>query len=653
MKRAVVILLHIACGVVVYSQNTRQGVEFTELYKVIEIISEEMVKNDKSSVEEAVEYLESLAGNPVDINNATFEEMEQLPLLSSFMISSVVDYRREFGDILSIDELSFVPGFDRKTALLLSHFIKLNTNDSPSPVSLRSLIYDSRSQLLFRWGRILEKQKGYTPVSLEEWESNPNSRYLSFPGKQYLQYKYEYPGRIKFSFTTERDPGEIGADWIGVSLAAEDIGIFKRVIIGDFTARFAQGLVLWNSFSINSFREPSSFKKSESGIAQYSSTDENISFRGLAASAILGNFNVNAFISTRYIDARVVEGGYTSLLTTGLHNTKTTLERKRSLRVSLAGENISFSGKNFRIGQTMVFYKYGLPYTGRDSVLLARSAKFGTLGANMSLDFYAVLGKSRLFSEAAMDLGGAFAFIAGTVWSPSGSFELSSVVRYYSNDYYSPFGGAYTSGGKIQDERGITAAVKWNTYRKWILTTSLDWQPFDKGAKLIAEAEYNSGNSFSGYVRFTVKNSGNALRINCVLETSHAFAINTRAEMTSAYGIEGENKYGWMIYCEPVYNSPSGKFGVSLRVAPFYIPDWKLRIYSYERDVLYGFSVPAFNGKGIRGYLNLRWETFRWLTLWLRIAQTRYFDRDKTGEGPEEIPGPSKSDFKFEARIKF
>ncbi|HBY01114.1 MAG TPA: hypothetical protein DEG92_00960 [Rikenellaceae bacterium] len=653
MKRAVVILLHIACSAVVYSQNTGQGVEVTQLYKVIEIISEELVKNDNSSIEEAVEYLESLAENPIDINSATFEEMEHLPLFSSFMISSVVDYRREFGNILSIDELSFVPGFDRKIAEMLSHFIKLSANDSPSPVSLRSLINDSRSQLLFRWGRLLEKQNGYTPVSSEEWERNPNSRYLSFPGKQYLQYKYEYPGRIKFSFTTERDPGEIGADLIGVSLAAEDLGIFRRVIIGDFSARFAQGLVLWNSFSINSFREPSSFKKSESGITQYSSTDENISFRGLAASAILGKFNVSAFISNKYIDARIIDGGYTSLLTTGMHNTKTTLERKHSLRVSLAGENISFSGKNFRIGQTTVFYKYGLPYVGRDSVLLARTAKFGTLGANISLDFYAVLGKTRLFSEAAMDIGGSFAFIAGTVWSPSGSFELSSIVRYYSNNYYSPFGGAYTSAGKIQDERGISAGVKWNTYRKWILTSSLDWQPFEKEGKFIAEAEYNSENPLSGYVRFTAKNSGNVLRINCICETSYAFALNARGEITSAYGIEGENKFGLMIYCEPVYNSPSGKFSASLRVASFYIPDWKLRIYAYERDVLYGFSVPAFNGKGIRGYLNLRWETFRWLTLWLRIAQTRYFDRDKTGEGPEEISGPSKSDFKIEARIKF
>jgi len=43
----------------------------------------------------------------------------------------------------------------------------------------------------------------------------------------------------------------------------------------------------------------------------------------------------------------------------------------------------------------------------------------------------------------------------------------------------------------------------------------------------------------------------------------------------------------------------------------------------------------------------------RWLTAWFKFAQFRYFDRDKTGEGLDEISGPSKSDYKIEIRIKF
>ena len=652
MRRAVFILLHLVCSAGAYSQNRDKG-KSEELLSIIEQISEEMAVSGISSAEEAIEYLENLADNPVVINKASPAEMENLPFLTPFMISSLIDYRKEFGDILSLDELSFVPGFDKHTAEKLKYFIRLSSNDSPPPVSMRSLIKDSKSQLLFRFNNTLERQKGYTPVTAEEWSRNPNCRYLSFPGRIYFQYKYEYPGRIKFSMTSERDAGEIGADWLGASLSFEMAGPFQRIIIGDYSARFGQGLVLWNSFSITSLREPSSLKKNESGVVPYSSTDENRSFRGVAANAQVGNLNLTLFYSTRNIDARIYNGGYTSLLVTGLHNTTATLERKRSLGVSLAGENLSYVATNFRIGQTLAVYWFGMPYTGKDSLLLTRASKFGSTGANMSVDGYAVFGRIRLFGETAIDIGGAFAAVAGALWSPSGSAEFSVQYRNYSRDYVSPFGGAYSSGGKIQGETGISVGAKWNTYKKWILRSSLEWLPSEKTGKIVAEAEYLSESILNGYLRFTKRDNGESIRLNILWQISRMFELNTRGEVTHSSEGELKRKIGGMFFGEFIYSSLSGKLGASFRVAPFFIPDWKLRIYTYERDVLYGFSVPALSGKGIRWYANLRLEACRWLTVWFKFAQTGFFDRDRTGEGLDEISGPSKSDYKLEIRIKF
>ena len=652
MRRAVFILLHLVCSAVAYSQNRDKG-KSEELLIIIEQISEEMAISGNSSAEEVIEYLENLADNPVAINKASWSEMENLPLLTPFMISSLIDYRKEFGDILSLDELSFVPGFDKLTAEKLKYFIRLSSNDSPPPVSVRSLLKDSKSQLLFRFNNTVERQKGYTPVTNEEWNRNPNCRYLSYPGRIYLQYKYEYPGRIKFSMTSERDAGEIGADWLGASLAFEKAGPFQRIIIGDYSARFGQGLVLWNSFSITSLREPSSLKKNESGIAPYSSTDENKSFRGVAANAQFGNLNLTMFYSSRNVDARIYKGGYTSLLVTGLHNTTTTLERKRSLGVSLAGENLSYSGANIRIGQTLAVYWFGMPYTGKDSLLLTRASKFGTTGANISMDAYAVFGRFRFFGETAIDIGGAFAAVAGALWTPSGSAEFSALYHNYSSDYVSPFGGAYSSGGKTQDETGICIGAKWNTYRKWIFRSSLEWLPSEKTGKIVAEAEYLSENNLNGYLRFTKRDNGESVRLNILWQISRMFELNTRGEITHSSDEKLKGKIGGMFFGELIYSSLSGKLGASLRFAPFIIPDWKLRIYTYERDVLYGFSVPALSGKGIRWYANIRWEACQWLTAWFKFAQSRYFDRDKTGEGLDEISGPSKSDYKIEIRIKF
>jgi len=73
-----------------YSQNRDKG-KSEELLIIIEQISEEMAISGNSSAEEVIEYLENLAENPVAINKASWSEMENLPLLTPFMISSLID----------------------------------------------------------------------------------------------------------------------------------------------------------------------------------------------------------------------------------------------------------------------------------------------------------------------------------------------------------------------------------------------------------------------------------------------------------------------------------------------------------------------------------------------------------------------------------
>lgn len=75
------------------------------------------------------------------------------------------------------------------------------------------------------------------------------------------------------------------------------------------------------------------------------------------------------------------------------------------------------------------------------------------------------------------------------------------------------------------------------------------------------------------------------------------------------------------------------------------------RIYAYESDVLYSFSIPAFSGKGYRFYLNLSFAASKRLTCWLRLAQTYYPDQSKIGSGLEEINGSRKTEVR--AQLKF
>ena len=52
--------------------------------------------------------------------------------------------------------------------------------------------------------------------------------------------------------------------------------------------------------------------------------------------------------------------------------------------------------------------------------------------------------------------------------------------------------------------------------------------------------------------------------------------------------------------------------------------EWENRIYLYEHDVLYAYSIPATYGLGGRFYLCLRWQIIPQLALYLRASETVY-----------------------------
>ena len=70
-----------------------------------------------------------------------------------------------------------------------------------------------------------------------------------------------------------------------------------------------------------------------------------------------------------------------------------------------------------------------------------------------------------------------------------------------------------------------------------------------------------------------------------------------------------------------VHHTP---LSLRLRLQGFDCREWNNRIYIYEHDVLYAFSIPATYGLGGRAYLCLRWQIIKPLALYLRVSETVY-----------------------------
>jgi hypothetical protein len=128
--------------------------------------------------------------------------------------------------------------------------------------------------------------------------------------------------------------------------------------------------------------------------------------------------------------------------------------------------------------------------------------------------------------------------------------------------------------------------------------------------------------------------------------------MNNRLEILENQQEDNGNHWGYLISQDIAYKPTGLPFSIIFRYALFDTWSYNERIYSYENDVLYGYSVPAYEGKGIRCFLLVSWSPSRKLEIWLRYAQTFYTDRNTVGTGLDQIDGNMKSEIKLQIRIR-
>jgi hypothetical protein len=87
-----------------------------------------------------------------------------------------------------------------------------------------------------------------------------------------------------------------------------------------------------------------------------------------------------------------------------------------------------------------------------------------------------------------------------------------------------------------------------------------------------------------------------------------------------------------------------------IRLQYFETAGYNSRIYAYENDVLYSYSIPALFDKGFRYYLTLSYKVGKNFTCWIRCSQTVYRDKNSIGSGTDEIAGNKKTEIKIQGQ---
>lgn len=583
--------------------------------------------------EAIAEYFSELLDRPLDLNRADRETIESCPLLTPFMVASLLEYREEYGPVASAAELALIDGFSPAVVEVLMPFVTLGNADPDNKDGRQGKF---SGKWIMRSKMEIERDGGFPETGL--------------PVPVYSRFRMDYGDRYSAGFTLESDRGETGfPDFYSMFLSVKDIplagdGSFRieSFVAGDFSLRFGQGLVLWNAFSMSDMSTPSAAIRREGEVRPYTSSDENNYFHGAGVTfGFPGGVRASVFYSNNGVDAAVEGDFFTSKPEDGLHDSPKRLLVRNAMREEVAGGNVSWRGKWLKAGLTAAAYRYDRLDGRRTSYYNAHlryDGWWGNASADLLLSFRGV----RVFGEAALDFGGAFAGIAGTVWPISSSVETSLVYRYYSPGYIATHAGAYCRSN-VNNEHGVSAALRWRCGARTLISTGMEYTRFPWARfgvrepsdclKASADCLWEDGERHRVYCRLGATfDSGRSTRL-LRLRGEYTYTIAEGLETsTRIEGCWGGGPVGFLAFQELDYAAVSGRLRCSVRATVFSTEDWDSRIYCYERDVPGTFSVPACYGKGAGLYAVVTYRPVRWVDMSLKCSLLKRLDMPEKDE---------------------
>lgn len=709
MKRLYIIILSVFASIIAKAQvaiDTLSAETLNQLLiEQVERLAED--SEDDADYEELLDNYLFYSENPINLNSDDIEQLEALRLINVFQLDALKSYRKSYGDFLFIDELEMVEGFDDQTINILKPIVYIGVDKSKEKVTMQKLARYGKHQVVGRYEQVLERQEGYVEATPEEILDKPGQHYLGSPQKYQLRYTYNYRNKIRFGLVAEKDPGEIfftdkiddtikaylgdkyhkGFDYYGFHAYANDLGIVKDVALGDYQISFGQGLTLWSGMSFGKTTDGSSIMKRGRGIKPKASATETGFLRGSAVTLQLKDFYGTLFYSNRMIDAHISVADsldeveqVSSLLETGYHQTISDLMNRHTIRQQVFGTHIAYANSHLEIG-------YTLHHTQLSAELQLKPSYYnqyyfqGSQLTNQGIDFRYVKDKFAFFGEGSMSDNMAFAGLLGFTAKPAGYINFTLSYRNYDKRYQNLLANPYGESSRGQGEEAyylgvqLSPAPYWNLLvytdffrMKWLSSqvNNPSWG-HDYYAKLThrvsSRASWNlvlrsktkmknstDGNTFTYYPVFYTKNS---IRFNINYRIGNNWSLGNKADLEHYSNGDGLDSYGFFICQDLAFNPAYKPYSLTFRYAVFDTDDYNSRVYAYENDILYSFTVPALFDKGIRVYLLGKVKLFDALTLYGRIGSTLYSNKTEISSGPTLIDGTHKTDLKLEAIWKF
>ncbi len=656
------------------------------------------VQTDGIDYQSVFDALAQLYANPLDLNTATRDELAATYILNERQLTSLLTYRAQNGNLLSLYELQTIPELDLVTIRRLLPFVTVSENGSlfgalPTPTD---------NYLIVRYEQVLETQRGFVPA-VPDKKGAVAQRYLGNSGQYYARYRYSRPRSFSFGVTIEKDPGEpllwnpatrqYGADYVSFHAQLQNRGRWRNVVVGDYQLQIGQGLVLSAGFVLGKSAETvQTVRRPSLGARPYTSLTEYGYFRGATATyALSRNLDLTLMAALNRRDANVTPGTnidnpdddiVTSLQTSGLHRTQSELDDKGSLLETNLGAHLLYhDNAGHQFGVTALQTTFGTGIQKRDQTY--NQYEFvGKRNTVVGMHGGYIWRNVNFFGEAAYSAGseqnsGGLGAVGGVLASLTRRLDVAVVLRHYDRDFHSFYANAFSEGTRSINETGAYLGLKYTVYRKLTVGGFVDkfnfpWWKYlvDKpsgGFDYLVQATYTPNRRTAFYAVYHEEHKEKNLTVGKAKTVAGTvrrnIALNAEYRPAPGWSMRSRVQYGSFGYAD---NAPSRGFAlvqdatyerkrlsVSGRFAFFNTDDYDSRQYVYERDVLYAFSFPAYFYRGVRQYVLLQYNVSRHLDLWFRWTRTSLLNQATVGSDLDKIDVPHKSEIKIQARWRF
>ena len=649
-----------------------------------EVLEDLSVNNDiNNSVnslnwENELEELSNRLQEPVNLNSATREQLEQFPFLSDIQIEHLLAYIYVHGQMETIYELQLVEELDRQTIQYLLPFVCIKAINNEPAFRWKTMLKDAgrygKNEVLTRLDIPFYKRKGYEHT------------YLGPSVYNSVKYTFRYRDQLYAGGVAEKDAGEpfaalhnrYGYDYYSFYLLLQNCGRLKSLAVGNYRLSFGQGLVMSTDYLMGKTIYASSFNNRSTGIKRHSSTDEYNYFRGVATTvALTKRLSVSAFYSHRNMDGVVTDGEITSVYKTGLHRSRKEADKKNLLTSQLTGGNVSYQQNHIRLGITGVYYVFNRPYEPE----LTGYSEYNIHGNhfyNLGIDYAYRWRRFSFQGETAIGKQG-WASLNRLQYSPVQDIQFMLIHRFYSYDYWAMYAHSFGEGSTVQNEQGYYVGLETTPFSHWRFFVSFDlfsfpWKKYrinkpSRGTDGLIQATFTPRTNLSMYLKYRYKQKErdltgskgtltlpifhHQLRYRLNYSLNDVFSSRTTLDYNHFHSQDRAATKGYQVTQMISSQLPWTRLFADVQGSYFCTDDYDSRVYVSEKGLLYTFYTPSFQGRGFRCAVRLRYELNKhWLFI-TKFGETIYLNRNEIGSGNDLIYGNKKADIQMQLRIKF